>query len=226
MKIETGLILCAGFGKRVAPLTDKTPKPLLKIKNNVLLDNSINFLEKFGINKIKINTHYLAQEIENFVRKQNYKIQIEILYEDEILYTGGGIKNLTKNEINENFLVINPDTIWSDKYLDEVVQMENLFFKNNLDNILLLVNKSNSFDKRFIGDFDLNKNLISNKSKNYIFTGCQIVNKKVFNKLNKDKFSMNEIWNENIKNEQLYGYESLNEFLHVTDLEMYNMLNN
>lgn len=104
--------------------------------------------------------------------------------------------------------------------------MENLFFKNNLNNILLLVKKSNSFDKRFNGDFDLNENLISNKSKNYIFTGCQIVKKKIFNKLNKDKFSMNEIWNENIKNGQLYGYESLNEFLHVTDLEMYNMLNN
>ena len=104
--------------------------------------------------------------------------------------------------------------------------MKNLFFKNNLNNILLLVKKSNSFDKRFKGDFNLNENLISNKSKNYIFTGCQILNKKIFNKLNKDKFSMNEIWDENIKNRQLYGYESLNEFLHVTDLEMYNMLNN
>ena len=226
MKIETGLILCAGFGKRVAPLTDKTPKPLLKIKNNVLLDKSINFLEKCGINKIKINTHYLAQEIENFIRAQNYKIKIEISYENEILDTGGGIKNLIKNEVDENFLVLNPDTIWDDKYLDEVVKMENLFFKNNLNNVLLLVKKSNSFDKRLNGDFDLNENLISNKSKNYIFTGCQIVKKKIFNKLNKDKFSMNEIWNENIKNGQLFGYESLNEFLHVTDLEMYNMLNN
>ena len=104
--------------------------------------------------------------------------------------------------------------------------MKNLFFKNNLNNILLLVKKSNSFDKRFNGDFDLNENLISNKRKNYIFTGCQIVKKKIFNKLNKDKFSMNEIWNESIKNGQLYGYESLNEFFHVTDLEMYDMLNN
>ena len=129
MKIETGLILCAGFGKRVAPLTDKTPKPLLKIKNNVLLDKSINFLEKCGINKIKINTHYLAQEIENFIRAQNYKIKIEISYENEILDTGGGIKNLIKNEVDENFLVLNPDTIWNDKYLDEVVQMKNLFLK-------------------------------------------------------------------------------------------------
>ena len=152
MKIETGLILCAGFGKRLAPLTDKTPKPLLKIKNNVLLDKSINFLEKCGINKIKINTHYLAQEIENFIRAQNYKIKIEISYENEILDTGGGIKNLIKNEVDENFLVLNPDTIWNDKYLDEVVQMKNLFFKNNLNNILLLVKKSNSFDKRFNGD--------------------------------------------------------------------------
>ena len=104
--------------------------------------------------------------------------------------------------------------------------MENFYFSKKTKNILLVVNNTFCFDKRFNGDFDLNENLISNKSKNYIFTGCQIVNKKIFSKLNKDKFSMNEVWYENIKNGQLYGYESLNEFLHVTDLEMYNMLNN
>ena len=65
MRISTGLILCAGFGKRVAPLTNTTPKPLLQIKNGTLLENSINFLQKCGIKKIKINTHYLSDEIEN-----------------------------------------------------------------------------------------------------------------------------------------------------------------
>ena len=225
MQIETGLILCAGFGKRVAPLTDKTPKPLLKIKNNVLLDKSINFLEKCGIIKIKINTHYLAQEIENFIRAQNYKIKIEISYENEILDTGGGIKNLIKNEADDNFLVLNPDTIWGDKYLDEVVQMENLFFKNNLDNILLLVKKSNSFDKRFNGDFDLNKNLISKRDKNnFIYTGCQILSRDLFKNLNVKNFSIRNIWNNLIQQKQLFGYESKKKFFHVTNLDVFKKL--
>ena len=117
MRISTGLILCAGFGKRVAPLTNTTPKPLLQIKNVTLLENSINFLKKCGIKKIKINTHYLSHEIENFIKKKNYQNEVKLLFEKEILDTGGGIKNLVKNDTDEDFLIINPDTIWKDNYL-------------------------------------------------------------------------------------------------------------
>ena len=80
MRISTGLILCAGFGKRVAPLTNTTPKPLLQIKNVTLLENSIDFLKKCGIKKIKINTHYLSDEIENFIKKKNYKNEVELFF--------------------------------------------------------------------------------------------------------------------------------------------------
>ena len=66
--------MCAGFGKRVAPLTNTTPKPLLQIKNGTLLENSINFLQKCGLQKIKINTHYLSDEIENFINKKTIKM--------------------------------------------------------------------------------------------------------------------------------------------------------
>ena len=155
MRISTGLILCAGFGKRVAPLTNTTPKPLLQIKNVTLLENSINFLKKCGIKKIKINTHYLSDEIENFIKKKNYKNEVELFFEKEILDTGGGIKNLVNNDSDENFLIINPDTIWKDNYLIEVEKMKKFYFDNNLSNILMLVNKSRSFDKRFKGDFTL-----------------------------------------------------------------------
>ena len=147
MRISTGLILCAGFGKRVAPLTNTTPKPLLQIKNVTLLENSINFLKKCGIKKIKINTHYLSDEIENFIKKKNYKHGVELFFEKEILDTGGGIKNLANNDTDENFLIINPDTIWKDNYLIEVEKMKKFYFDKNLSNILMLVNKSRSFDK-------------------------------------------------------------------------------
>ena len=225
MRISTGLILCAGFGKRVAPLTNTTPKPLLQIKNVTLLENSINFLKKCGIKKILINTHYLSHEIENFIKKKNYQNEVELFFEKEILDTGGGIKNLANSDTHENFLIINPDTIWEDNYLIEVEKMKKFYFDNNLSNILMLVKKSKSFDKRFKGDFTLKDNLVSKENiNNYIFTGCQILNKSIFTSINKDKFSISEVWDKEIKNKQLYGIESVNEFFHVTDLEIYKKL--
>ena len=225
MRISTGLILCAGFGKRVAPLTNTTPKPLLKIKNDTLLDNSINFLKKCGIKKILINTHYLSHEIENFIKKKNYQNEVKLLFEKEILDTGGGIKNLLKNDTDEDFLIINPDTIWKDNYLTEIEKMKKFYFDKNLSIILMLVKKSKSFDKRFKGDFTLKDNLVSKESiNNYIFTGCQILNKSIFTSINKDKFSISEVWDKEIKNRQLYGIESVNEFFHVTALEIYKKL--
>ena len=225
MKTLTALILCAGFGKRVAPLTNIKPKPLLKIKNYTLLENSINFLKKFGIKKILINTHYLSDEIKNFIKEKNYQNEVKLFFEKEILDTGGGIKNLANNDTDENFLIINPDTIWKDNYLIEVEKMKKFYFDNNLSNILMLVNKSRSFDKRFKGDFTLKDNLVSKENiNNYIFIGCQILNKSIFTSINKDKFSISEVWDKEINNKQLYGIESVNEFLHVTDLDIYKKL--
>ncbi len=227
MNINTGLILCAGFGKRVKPLTNFVPKPLLKVQDKVLLDSSIHFLQNCGIRKININTHYLADQIEDFIKKKNYKIKIQIFFEEEILNTGGGIKNMLNKEKENNFLIINSDTIWRDEYVDEFSQMKKIFFEKKFSNILMLVDKKRSFDKRLDGDFSLKNNLLSKKNYNeYIFTGCQILNKNVFKKVEKTKFSINEIWNQLIKKNQLQGIESQNKFLHVTDLEIYNRLNN
>ena len=225
MRVSTGIILCAGFGKRVAPLTNTKPKPLLKIKNYTLLENSINFLKKCGIKKILINTHYLSYEIENFIKKKNYQNEVKLFFEKEILDTGGGVKNLVKSDVNEDFLIINPDTIWKDYYLIEIEKMKKFYFDNNLSNILMLVKKSKSFDKRFKGDFTLKNNLVTKEYiNNYIFTGCQILNKNIFTGINKDKFSISEVWDKEIKNKQLNGIESVNKFFHVTDLEIYKKL--
>ena len=103
MKINTALILCAGFGKRLNPITLKIPKPLIKINEITLLENSINFLEKLEIKNIKINTFYLHKKISDFLLNYKSNAKIEILNDgDEILDTGGGIMNLI-NKSNEKF---------------------------------------------------------------------------------------------------------------------------
>ena len=98
MKIKSALILCAGYGKRLQPLTNNIPKPLLNIKNINLLDNSLKFIQSIGIEKIKINTFYLGDKIQNYIESKNYPLNIDIVSDGEkILDTGGGIFNLMKN---------------------------------------------------------------------------------------------------------------------------------
>ena len=226
MKINAALVLCAGYGKRLNPLTLKNPKPLLKLNNLTLLENTINLIKKLGINEIKLNTFYLKDQIKIFIEEKNFDVKIEIIEDgNEILDTGGGIFNMINSLNEENFMVFNPDTVWSIDYLNCIKEMENFYFSKKIQNILMVVNKDLSFDKNLKGDFDLLDNQINKKKLNqYIFTGCQIINKKVFASIKNKSFSILQIWNDLIKENKLYGYESKNKFYHVTDLEIYNKL--
>ena len=226
MKINTALVLCAGYGKRLNPLTLKNPKPLLKLNNLTLLENTINLIKKLGINEIKLNTFYLKDQIKIFIEEKNFDVKIEIIEDgNEILDTGGGIFNMINSLNEENFMVFNPDTVWSIDYLNCIKEMENFYFSKKIQNILMVVNKDLSFDKNLRGDFDLLDHQLNKKKLNqYIFTGCQIINKKVFASIKNKSFSILQIWNDLIKENKLYGYESKNKFYHITDLEIYNKL--
>tara|TARA_B100000953_G_scaffold187136_1_gene154032 strand:- start:56 stop:745 length:690 start_codon:yes stop_codon:yes gene_type:complete len=226
MKINTALILCAGYGKRLNPLTLTKPKPLIEVNNITLLENTINLIKKLNIKKIKINTFYLKNQIENFILKKDFDLNIEIINDgDQILDTGGGILNLVENSNENDFIVFNPDTIWNSKYLQTIKEMENFYFNNEVQNILMVVNKQISYDKNLKGDFSFKLNkLLNYEDRNYIFTGCQIINKNLFSNYKNTSFSISKIWNELINDQKLYGFESLNEFTHITNLEIYNKL--
>ncbi len=226
MKIETALILCAGLGKRLNPLTLKTPKPLLKLKDITILENCINTAVKLDLKKIFLNTFHLKNQISNFLKDKNFLIDIEIVDDGkEILNTGGGILNMISNSQDSDYLIFNPDTLWDENYVHEINKMQNFYFSKNLNNILLIVNKDLSFDKSLEGDFGFRDNLlIKDSNKNFIYIGCQILNKKLFKGYNVKNFSISEIWNELLKQNQLYGFESLNKFYHLTNLETFKRL--
>ena len=225
MKINTALILCAGFGERLNPITLNTPKPLLKIKDLTLLDHCLKLIIDLNIKKVLINTFYLKEQFYDFFKTHNYKIDIEIIDDgNTILDTGGGILNLISNSNDENFLVFNPDTIWTKKYAEEINEMINLYFSKKISNLLLLVNKDLSFDKDIKGDFGLQNYLINQKSKNYVYIGCQIINRSIIEKEKLAKFAINKIWHNLINDNQLYGLESKNKFYHVTNLKIFKKL--
>ena len=226
MKINTALILCAGYGKRLNPLTLAEPKPLLKINEITLLENCINLIQSLRIKKVIINTFYLQEKIENFIRLKNFDSDIKIIKDGKkILNTGGGILNMMNSSNDSDFLILNPDTVWSKSYEKTIQNMEKFYFSKQIKNILLLVNKKLSFDKKLKGDFNLLENKIKKEDKNnLIFTGCQIINKDLFKSYSVRDFPLSDIWKELINKNELYGYEILKSFYHLTDLEIYKEL--
>ena len=226
MKINTAVILCAGYGKRLKPITLDTPKPLLEINNVTMLEKCIQLIKNLGIKKILINTFYLKDHFPKFLKDKNFDINIEIIEDGkEILDTGGGILNLINHSNENDFIIFNPDTLWTKEHLIEIEEMEEFYFSKNLNNILLLVNKNLSFDKNLKGDFNLENNLIDKElDKNYVYTGCQILSKKLFLNETIKKFSISKIWHELIDSRDLYGYESKQNFYHLTNLEIFKKL--
>ncbi len=226
MRINTALILCAGFGKRLNPITLNTPKPLLEIKDVSMLERCINLIEKLGIQKILINTFYLKDQFSEFLHNKNFSLDIKIIEDGEyILDTGGSIQNMIKDSNENDFLIFNPDTVWNNNYKDEILKMEEMYFSKKIENILLLTNKKLSFDQKLQGDFSLKNNLINKEpEKEFIYIGCQIINKRLFIKDKIENYSILEIWNNLLDQKKLFGYESQKDFYHLTDLDVFKKL--
>jgi MurNAc alpha-1-phosphate uridylyltransferase len=222
MNIKYGMILAAGLGKRMHPLTLKTPKPLLAINNYTLLERAINLLIGHGVQEISINVHYLPDQIKSFINRKKFKVKITISNEENLLLdTGGGVLKGTQNFGDNPFFVINPDTVWYNHYLAELKRLEVIYLKNNKPT-LLLVNKKLSIDPSFKGDFNLNNEKISKDSENqFIFTGLQIINRSVFTNEKSVVFSLNKVWDKLIKDKNLLGLESNQKFYHLNTSDMY-----
>ena len=222
MKIKYGMILAAGLGKRMQPLTLKTPKPLLEINNSTLLERAINLLISHGVQEININVHYLPDQIQTFINNKKFQVKITISNEENLLLdTGGGVLKGTQNFGDNPFFVVNPDTVWSERYLEELKRLEAIYSHNNNPS-LLLVKKKLSIDSSFKGDFNLNNKKVSKDDENqFIFTGLQITDRSVLINEKKEVFSMNKIWNKLIKEKKLQGLESNQKFYHLNTFDIY-----
>ena len=227
MNVKHAMILAAGLGTRMKPLTLEIPKPLIKVRGKSLLERSINLLENHGVEQITINVHYLAAQVEKFI--SNFKTKVKMVISDEkdlLLDTGGGLKEGTKIFGKNPFFVLNPDTLWLNDYLGEMKSLEKIYFESKKP-CLLLVNKRLSFDTSFKGDFNLKNNIVSKDTKNnFIFTGLQLLDRNYLGPINKKVFSMNEVWNNLINNNKLLGLESSQKFYHLNTEEMYNKISN
>ena len=170
------MILAAGYGKRLGNLTQDIPKPLIKVKGKALIDFHIEKLIDIGCNKIVINVHYLAEKIIKHVSEKYIDvIDIVFSHEENILGTGGGIKNAIKHFNQDDFLVINSD-IYSD--------LDYSYFNNFSSPTVFSI-----FNEEDAGDFSIESGkVIVNNQKDYTWTGFSVANEKIFNNIEEGSF--------------------------------------
>jgi len=227
MKNFSLMILAAGYGKRMKHLTKEVPKPLLKINDRELLSYNIEFFLNLGCNKIVINTHYLHNEIKIFVEKKLSNNNINLIFEPELLNTGGGIKNALSYFGEKNFLVTNSDILWNDDNRKDINDFISEYQKIKFCKLLLVENNKFKGLKKKEGDFKLENNLISRWEKNdphLYFSGLQIINPNIFSQIRQYSFSMNLLWDTLIKNNQLQGQISNSVVTHIGDIKSYNKI--
>jgi len=217
----SAMILAAGLGKRMLPLTKDLPKPLIQVNGITLLENSINFLTKLGCNQIIINTHYKYKKIKEAISQNIYSNNITVIHEKKILGTGGGVINAIPYCKNNNLLIINSDIFWQNSNLKDARLLINKF-KINLLSCLLLVDKKNAFGlSKKKGDFIIDKNKVSrfkNEDKIIYYSGLQMINLDILNKFSKGNFSFNIIWDSLINKKILFGQLMESNWYHVGDI--------
>jgi N-acetyl-alpha-D-muramate 1-phosphate uridylyltransferase len=233
-KITQAIILAAGFGVRMRPLTLTTPKPLVKLKNKPLIFYILEELKKNKIKKCFINVHYLSLKIEKYIdeyKKTNQTMEIIIIKEEVILDTGGAIKNIINKDNSQPTIVINADSlIVPFKSISPLSLLIDNFDSKNMDFLLLLDNFKDSIGYHGKGDFSFsNKNnpstIIRNMNKGLAYTGWQVLNPNAVNQVINNVFSLNYCYDKAIKENLIWGIINTQKWLHIGTIEALNEAN-
>ena len=233
---NNAMILAAGFGRRMLPLTKKIAKPLVTIIDKPIIHHIIQKLVSLEIDNILINTHHLP---ELFIESLKiFKKKVKIIYEKEILETGGGVLNAIKNEkkISKEspLFVINGDTFWIEKKESSFLTLSENWNLNKMDVLLVLKEKELMYGYEGDGDFDFledkkvnfGKLYKSDKQNRYVFSGLQLLNPGLLNNFEKKCFSLREIYFRAMKSNRLYGIVDKNDWFHISTIKNLREINN
>ena len=218
---RSGMVLCAGLGSRMLPLTNTTPKPLISVAGKPLMAHAIDQLENNGVNDIVVNVHYLADQVETWVAKRTGST-IEISDErEELLETGGGVVKAGPLLGSAPFFVLNSDAFWLDKYgTPTLEQMRSMFDAKDCDFLLLLAPREKAVGYHGKGDFFCSKDAKLTRRGNcahapYVFAGCYIIHPRVLTNYPEGAFSMNFLWDRALETGRIWGLVLDGLWLHV-----------
>ncbi len=216
---KKAMVLAAGLGTRMRPLTDTMPKPLVPVDGKALIDHVLDRLESVGVTGVVINTHYLAEQLENHLSRRETS-QIRISREDELLDTGGGIANALEMLGDEPFYVVNTDAFWLNGPFDALSRMAATWQEDEMDGLLLLHSTVEAYGYTGQGDFNAGGDgCLTRRPEGevspWLFTGIQLLQPRLFDDAPKGAFSLNALYDQAMKNERLFGAVHDGEWFHV-----------
>ncbi len=220
-KVETAMIMAAGLGKRMRPLTENRPKPLVEVAGKAMIDHCFEKLVEAGIGKAVVNVHYLAEMMEAHLAALPYPIQIRISDERaQLLETGGGLVKAEALIEEDNFFCINSDNLWTDGPINSLHQVAQAWDEGRMDALLLLIPRSSAYNYQGSGDFHLDdENRISRKLPGQeaplIYSGIQLLSKRLLRDAPAGPFSTNIFWERAIGEGRLFGLVHEGEWFEV-----------
>jgi len=226
-EIKQAMVLAAGKGTRMRPLTDDRPKPLVEIQGRALIDHTIDRLEEAGIEKVVVNIHYMADMLESHLAKRQSP---EIIFSDErdvLLETGGGVRRALPLLDDGPFFVVNSDALWRDAPdgSNTIRTMMDVYDTKGAEFLMLLARRDEAIGFTGKGDFDMdNEGSLTwrkgDELADYMFAGVQIMNADLFDRAPDGAFSNKWIWDkELIPNDRFVGYLLDGEWLHASSVE-------
>lgn len=225
MNTKTAMILAAGLGMRMRPLTNILPKPLLSVAGKTMLARAFDHLQRMGISKTVVNTHYLASLIEKAVPSNTL-----ISHESTLLETGGGIKHAIPLLGEGSFFTLNGDSIWTGS--ESLKAMDSLWDTTSMDALLLLVPREKAHGHEGKGDFFMSPAGVLSRRGDaaeapYIYGGVQLTSPRLFENAPLGAFSLNVLWDKAIQQGRLWGYVHQGDWFHIStpqDLTQYEPL--
>lgn len=218
--LTRAMILAAGLGTRMRPITDKTPKPLVQVNGRSLIDHALDRLVEGGVTNVVVNLHYFGEQLERNLKRRN-DLDITFSWEkDELLETGGGIKKALGDLGKEPFWAINSDSLWLNGPTSMMERMKAVWDDKRMDGLLLLHSTVDAYGYEGTGDFnaDSDGKLTRRDEREitpWLFTGIQILHPRLFKNAPDGAFSMNVLYDEALENERLFGMVHDGEWFHV-----------
>ncbi len=209
--IGTAMVLAAGLGKRMRPLTATRPKPLVEVAGKALLDHVLDRLRSAGIGKVVVNAHYLADALEAHLARKAADLDVRLSDERALLLeTGGGVAKALPLIDEDQFLIANSDNLWIDGPVDAIDLLASSWDDAAMDALLLLVPLARANCHSGLGDFHMDgAGRIARRRPSrvapFVFTGVQIVSKRLFHDLPEGAFSFNLLWDRAIAEGRAFG---------------------
>lgn len=220
---KTAMVLAAGLGTRMRPLTDDRPKPLIEVAGKALIDYALDRFAAAGVKRAIVNVHYFAEKMEAHVAARTAP---QVLISDErdlLLETGGGLKKAAPLLGEEPFFCTNTDAILLDDGGEACANLADAFVAEKMDALLLLVPRELASGYDGAGDFDLSEDgriaFRSGESAPYVFTGLQILSPRLLDGAPEGPFSTRLLWDKALKAGRLYGAVHKGFWMHVGDFE-------